>query len=119
MSKPTAPPDQAVRSPNPLSKLAAPLPTYLHVSDIQGLAQLATQGVLGVAGLAESVQGNIYKSVAAPFGPVGDRFIDKSPGSSGVKTLGITGLVCGSVKGITRLAGGRQFRIGAGSAFCQ
>ena len=106
MPKPTAPPDQAVRSPNPLSKLAATLPTYLHVSDIQGLAQLATQGVLGVAGLAESVQGNVYKSVAAPFGPLGDRFIDKSPGSSGVKTLGITGLVYGSVKGITRLAGG-------------
>ena len=106
MSKPIAPSDQAVSSPNPLSKLAATLPTYLHVSDIQGLAQLATQGVLGVAGLAESVQGNVYKSVAAPFGPLGARFIDKSPGSSGVKTLGITGLVYGGVKGITRLAGG-------------
>ena len=56
MSKPTASPDQAVRFPNPLSKLAATLPTYLHVPDIQGLAQLATQGVLGVVGLAESVQ---------------------------------------------------------------
>ena len=106
MSKSTAPPDQAVSPANPLKKLAATLPTYLHVSDIQGLAQLATQGVLGVAGLAESVQGNVYKSVAAPFGPLGARFIDKSPGSSGVKTLGITGLVYGGVKGITRLAGG-------------
>ena len=27
------------------------LPTYLHMSDIQGLSQLATQGVLGVTGL--------------------------------------------------------------------
>ena len=31
------------------------LPTWLHVSDIQGLAQLATQGVLGVAGVAEAL----------------------------------------------------------------
>ena len=82
------------------------LPTYLHVSDIQGLSQLATQGVLGVTGLAESVQGNVYKAVAAPFGLLGSRFIDAVPGSSGVKPTGITGLVYGSVKGITRLAGG-------------
>ena len=45
--------------------LLARLPTYLHVSDIQGMAQLATQGVLGVSGLAETVQGNVYKAVAA------------------------------------------------------
>ena len=82
------------------------LPTYLHLSDIQGLSQLATQGVLGVTGLAESVQGNVYKAVAAPFGLLGSRFIDAVPGSSGVKPTGITGMVYGSVKGITRLAGG-------------
>jgi pimeloyl-ACP methyl ester carboxylesterase len=82
------------------------LPTYLHVSDIQGLSQLATQGVLGVTGLAESVQGNVYKAVAAPFGLLGSRFIDAAPGASGVKPTGITGLVYGGVKGITRLAGG-------------
>ena len=82
------------------------LPTYLHVADIQGLAQLATQGVLGVTGLAETVQGNVYKAVAAPFGPLGSRFVDGAPGSSGVKPGGITSLVYGSVKGITRLAGG-------------
>jgi pimeloyl-ACP methyl ester carboxylesterase len=82
------------------------LPTYLHVSDIQGLSQLATQGVLGVTGLAESVQGNVYKAVAAPFGPLGSRFVDAAPGSSGVKPTGITGLVYGGIKGITRLAGG-------------
>ena len=84
----------------------AKLPTYLHVSDIQGLSQLATQGVLGVTGLAESVQGNVYKTVAAPFGLLGSRFIDSAPGSSGVKPTGITGLVYGGIKGITRLAGG-------------
>ena len=82
------------------------LPTYLHMSDIQGLSQLATQGVLGVTGLAESVQGNVYKAVAAPFGPLGSRFVDAAPGSSGVKPSGITGLVYGGIKGITRLAGG-------------
>ena len=85
--------------------LLARLPTYLHVSDLQGLAQLATQGVLGVAGLAETVQGNVYKAVAASL-PGGAKFIDKAAGSSGIKPLGITGLVYGGVKGITRLAGG-------------
>ncbi len=82
------------------------LPTYLHVSDIQGLSQLATQGVLGVTGLAESVQGNVYKAVATPFGSLGSRFVDAAPGSSGVKPSGITGLVYGGIKGVTRLAGG-------------
>ena len=89
-----------------LSDQLSKLPTYLHVSDIQGLSQLATQGVLGVTGLAESVQGNVYKAVATPFGLLGSRFVDAAPGSSGVKPTGITGLVYGSVKGITRLAGG-------------
>ncbi len=81
-------------------------PTYLHVSDIQGLSQLATQGVLGVTGLAESVQGNVYKAVATPFGSLGAKFVDATPGSSGVKPRGITALVYGGIKGITRLAGG-------------
>ena len=55
------------------------------MSDLQGLAQLATQGTLGVAGLAEMVQGNAYKAVAAPFGPLGAKFIDATPGGSGLK----------------------------------
>jgi len=82
------------------------LPSYLHASDIQGLAQLATQGALGVAHLAENVQGNVYKAVAGYFGPLGARFVDGTPGRSGVRAFGITGLVYGSVKGVTRLAGG-------------
>ena len=81
-------------------------PTFLHLSDIQGLSQLATQGVLGVTGLAESVQGNVYKTVAAPFGLLGSRFVDSAAGASGVKSGGITSLVYGGIKGITRLAGG-------------
>lgn len=82
------------------------LPGYLHAADLQGLAQLATQATLGVAGLAENVHGNVYKAVASFFGPAGARFIDKAPGRSGVKPLGITGLVYGSIRGVTRLAGG-------------
>ncbi|MDW5442466.1 alpha/beta hydrolase [Polaromonas sp. SM01] len=81
-------------------------PSYLHLSDIQGLAQLATQGTLGVAELAEQVQGHVYKAVAAPFGAAGQKFVDPAAGSSGVKKNGITGLVYGSVKGVTRLVGG-------------
>ena len=96
-------------SPDPAparaGKLLQALPSWLHVSDIQGLAQLATQGVLGITGLAESVQGNVYKAVAARL-PGGSKFVDRSAGASGVTPFGITGLIYGSVRGITRLAGG-------------
>ena len=102
MSKPDA---TVTQSPDAQSLLAR-LPTYLHLSDIQGLSQLATQGVLGVTGLAESVQGNVYKAVASPFGLLGAKFIAAAPGASGVKPSGITGLVYGGINGITRLAGG-------------
>ena len=97
--------NQPMAKPTLLDQLNK-LPTYLHVSDIQGLSQLATQGVLGATGLAESVQGNVYKAVATPFGRLGATFIDAAPGSSGVKPRGLTGLVYGGLKGITRLAGG-------------
>ncbi len=90
----------------PLAGFRRALPTWLHASDIQGFAQLATQGVLGITNLSETVQGNMYKTVAAAFGPLGRRFIDGAPGRSGVKPLGITGVVYGSIRGITRLAGG-------------
>jgi pimeloyl-ACP methyl ester carboxylesterase len=97
---PTDPPE------TPGSASPGLLPTWLHVSDIQGLAQLATQATLGVTGLVENVQGNVYKAVAAPFGPLGAKLIDRKPGGSGVRSLGITGLVYGGIKGVTRLAGG-------------
>ncbi len=89
----------------PLQPLAD-LRSHLHLSDIQGLAQLATRGTLGVAELVEKVQGNVYKAVAAPFGPAGQAFVDRRAGGSGVRKRGITGLVYGSVRGVTRLAGG-------------
>ncbi len=91
------------------------LPTWLHASDLQGLAQLATQGVLGATRLAEQVQGNVYKTVAAPFGPLGKPFVDPAPGASGVRRIGITGLVYGSVRGVTRLAGGAVNAVLAGT----
>lgn len=99
MRKPARP---EAATANPLTRL----PSYLHVSDIQGLAQLAAQATLGVADLAEKVQGNVYKAVAAPFGAVGQAFVDRETGHSGVKKMGLTGLVYGSIKGVTRLAGG-------------
>ena len=67
MSKPVLPEVEQL-PPTDVPNRLAKLPTYLHLSDLQGLSQLATQGVLGVAGLAETVQGNVYKAVAASFG---------------------------------------------------
>ncbi|MDP3172395.1 MAG: alpha/beta hydrolase, partial [Polaromonas sp.] len=69
-------------------------------------AQLATHGTLGVTDIAEKVQGNVYKAVAAPFGNAGQKFVDREAGASGVRKTGITGLVYGSIRGVTRLAGG-------------
>ncbi|MBA4326879.1 MAG: permease [Polaromonas sp.] len=89
-----------------LSTARLRLPGWLHLSDIQGLAQLATRGTLGVTEIAEKVQGNVYKAVAAPFGKAGQTFVDREAGSSGVRKTGITGLVYGSIRGVTRLAGG-------------
>ena len=98
------------------ARLKAWLPTWLHASDIQGLTQLATRGVLGVADLAETVHGNVYKTVAVPFGPLGQAFVDRAPGTTGVRAKGITGLVYGSVRGVARLAGGAVNAALAGAA---
>ena len=103
------PHNRGMRTSTPAGKaepLIPRLPAYLHLSDVQGLAQLATQATLGVTGLAENVQGNVYRAVASFFGPLGSKFIDGAPGRSGVRSTGITGLVYGGVKGMTRLAGG-------------
>ncbi|WP_341907786.1 alpha/beta hydrolase [Polaromonas sp. YR568] len=91
----------------------------LHLSDLQGLAQLTTQATLGVAGLAETVQGNVYKAVATAFGPLGARWVDRAEGATGVRRSGITGLVYGSVRGVTRLAGGTANAVLGGLAPAQ
>ena len=96
--------------------LATQLPTWLHISDIQGLAQLVTRGVLGVADLAETVHGNVYKVVAVPFGPLGQSFVDRAPGTTGVRAKGITALVYNSVRGVARMAGGAVNTALAGAA---
>ncbi len=99
---PTPPENISLR----LAGLKAGLPTWLHASDMQGLAQLATRGVLSVADLAETVHGTVYKTIALPFGPLGQAFVERAPGTTGVRAKGITGLVYGSVRGVARLAGG-------------
>ena len=106
---PAKPPTQSARLPTWL-------PTWLHASDIQGLAQLATRGVLGVTDLAETVHGNVYKTVAVPFGPLGQAFVDRATGTTGVRAGGITGLVYGSVRSVARLAGGAVNAALAGAA---
>ena len=82
------------------------LPTWLQLSDVQGFAQLATQATLGVTHMAETVQGRVYQRIAAVFGPLAAGWVDRGPDQTGVRAKGITGLVYGSVKGVTRLVGG-------------
>ena len=102
--------------PTRSARLPTSLPTWLHASDFQGLAQLATRGVLGATDLAETVHGNVYKTVAVPFGPLGQAFINRAAGTTGVRPSGITGLVYGSVRGVARLAGGAVNAALAGAA---
>jgi hypothetical protein len=72
--------------------------------------------MVGVSDLVETVHGNLYKALAVPFGPLGQVFVDKAPGTSGVRKRGITGLVYGSVRGVARLAGGAVNAALAGAA---
>lgn len=66
----------------------------VRLSDIQGLARLATAGVAGVSQIAEGVHASVLRSMgvggAAPSGATG----------------GLTGLIYRSVRGVTRLVGG-------------
>jgi hypothetical protein len=59
----------------------------LHLSDLQGLARLATAATTGVTDLVEAV----HRDVVRPFG---------------MPKRGIAGLVYGSVRGVARLVGG-------------
>ena len=59
----------------------------LHLSDVRGLARLAAEATTGVTDLVEAV----HRGIAHPLG---------------MPRRGISGLVYGSVRGVTRLVGG-------------
>src|SRR5215218_8297018 len=63
----------------------------VHLSDLRGLARMATDATLGVTDLVEAVHQDISQSVARPLG---------------MPRHGIAGLVYGGVRGVTRLVGG-------------
>jgi pimeloyl-ACP methyl ester carboxylesterase len=72
---------------------AKPPSTRLRISDLRGLAQLATQAVLGVSDIVEGVHQSVWSSLGVPGG--------ERPG----RTRGITGWVYRGVNGTTRLFG--------------
>jgi pimeloyl-ACP methyl ester carboxylesterase len=63
----------------------------VHLSDLRGLARMATDATLGVTDLVEAVHQDISQRVARPLGMPRGR---------------IAGLVYGGVRGVTRLVGG-------------
>ena len=63
---------------------------HLRRSDLQGLARIATDATIGVADLVEALHG----AIARPLGGVGAS-----------RTRGVTGLVYGAVRGVTRRVG--------------
>jgi pimeloyl-ACP methyl ester carboxylesterase len=65
----------------------------LRVSDIRGIAQLATQATEGVTNIAEGVHRSVWNTIGVPGG--------RAPG----QTRGITGLVYKSVHIVTKLVG--------------
>lgn len=66
---------------------------HLRLSDIRGIAQLATQATTGVTSIAEGVHRSVWDTLGVPGG--------KAPG----RTRGITGLVYRLVHGVTLLLG--------------
>jgi pimeloyl-ACP methyl ester carboxylesterase len=77
--------------PKPASKKTH---KHLRLSDLRGLAQLATQATAGVTNVAEGVHQSIWNTLGFSGGT--------EPGRTG----GITGLVYKGVHGVTRLVGG-------------
>lgn len=66
---------------------------HLRASDLKGVAQLATQGTLGVTSIVEGAHQAVWGTLGLPGG--------KEPGT----TRGITGMVFKSIQGITKLVG--------------
>ncbi len=78
------------------------LAPFLQPADLQGLAQLGIDGVLGATGIAESLHHTIASATGIAAPPPAGR-----PG-------GITGAVYGAVRGTTRLVGrGLSLALGA------
>ena len=65
----------------------------MRPSDIRGLARLATLATQGVTNIVEGVHQSVWDTMGVPGGA--------EPG----RTRGITGLVYGSVRGVTKLVG--------------
>jgi hypothetical protein len=63
----------------------------VHLSDLRGLARMATDATLGVTDLVEAVHQDVAHKIARPLG---------------MPRRGIAGLVYGGVRGVTRLVGG-------------
>ena len=68
-------------------------PTHLRATDLQAVAQLATQATLGVVRLTEGVHQSVWRTLGAPDGPAAGQ------------TGGLTGLIYQAVHGMTRLVG--------------
>lgn len=66
---------------------------HLRLSDVRGMAQLATQATTGVARIAEGVHRSVWDTMGVPGG--------RTPGA----TRGITGLVYRIIHGVTLLLG--------------
>ena len=67
---------------------------HLHPTDYLGLARLASQATVGVAGISEEVHQNVWSTLGVAGG--------KQAGRTG----GVTGLVYKSVRGVTRAVAG-------------
>jgi len=65
----------------------------LRISDIRGIAKLATQATAGVTRIAEGTHQSVWSTMGVPGGD--------APG----QTRGITGLVYRTIHGVTRLVG--------------
>jgi hypothetical protein len=66
---------------------------HLRAADLRALAQLATQGTLGVTRMVEGVHQSVWRTLGAPSG------------ASPAHTRGLTGLIYKSINGVTQGVG--------------
>ncbi|MEO7641545.1 MAG: alpha/beta hydrolase [Ramlibacter sp.] len=79
--------------PPPSKPASSRPPARVRISDLRGIALLATQATSGVARIAEGVHQSVWSTLGVPGGP-----------HKGT-TRGITGFVYRSVQGVTQLVG--------------